>query len=363
MVAGLLLPLLLGSFGAIVAIAVGAWFAQRRAREDEAEEHMAAHTASGRWLEDDALGGGRRGLSPELLKEVRRIHIKTGHRVTEVMSGEYRSIFKGRGMEFEEVREYVPGDDVRTIDWNVTARMQRPFVKEFREERELVVMILVDISASGDFGTSGSTKNKVAAQLAATLAFAAVRNNDKVGLILFSDRIERFVAPKRGRGHVWRVIKEILECERRGSGTDLAEALSFLSRVVRRKSIVFLVSDFLAGNAGTPGSLESKEFSTALRLVNRRHDLVVFHVTDPRERTMPDVGFLALEDAETGQSTWIDTASATVRTRFADKAAERSQHLARSLRRLDVDLVELSTNEGVAEPLMRYFRQRERRAR
>ncbi len=360
MVAGLLLPLLLGLIGAFASVLLGAWFAQRRARDDEAEVHAAAHTVAGRWLDDDALGGGRKGLSPELLKEVRRIHIKTGHRVTEVMSGEYRSIFKGRGMEFEEVREYVPGDDVRTIDWNVTARMQRPFVKEFREERELVVMILVDISASGDFGTRGSTKNKVAAQLAATLAFAAVRNNDKVGLILFSDRIERFVAPKRGRGHVWRVIKEILECERRGSGTDLAEALSFLSRVVRRKSIVFLVSDFLAGSSG---SVEGKEFSTALRLVNRRHDLVVFHVTDPRERSLPDVGFLALEDAETGQSTWIDTASATVRRRYEQKAAERSEHLAKSLRRLDVDLVELSTDEGVAEPLMRYFRRRERRAR
>ncbi len=363
MVAGLLLPLLLGFLGALAAIAAGAWFARRRTKEDEVSEHAAAHTVAGRWLEEDALGGGRRGLSPELLREVRRIHIKTGHRVTEVMSGEYRSIFKGRGMEFEEVREYVPGDDVRTIDWNVTARMQRPFVKEFREERELVVMILVDISASGDFGTKGSTKNKVAAQLAATLAFAATRNNDKVGLILFSDRIERFVAPKRGRGHVWRVIKEILECERRGSGTDLAEALSFLSRVVRRKSIVFLVSDFLAGKAGTPGSLESKEFTTALRLVNRRHDLVVFHVTDPRERTMPDVGFLALEDAESGQTAWIDTASAAVRKRYETKAKERGLLLAKSLRRLDVDLVELSTDEGVAGPLMRYFRQRDRRVR
>ena len=358
MVAGLLIPFLLGCLGALVAVVVGVAFARRREQRDDAEK-VAAHTATGRWLDEGALGGGRKGLSPELLREVRRIHIKTGHRVTEVMAGEYRSIFKGRGMEFEEVREYVPGDDVRTIDWNVTARMQRPFVKEFREERELVVMILVDISASGDFGTKGSTKNKVAAQLAATLAFAATRNNDKVGLILFSDRIERFVAPKRGRGHVWRVIKEILDCERRGSGTDLAEALSFLSRVVRRKAVVFLVSDFLTGSQ--LGAADDD--ATALRLVNRRHDLVVFHVTDPRERSLPDVGFLALEDAESGQTAWIDTASPTVRKRYADKAAERSAALSKSLRRLDVDLVELSTDEGVAGPLMRYFRQRERRMR
>jgi len=357
-IADLLLPLLLGAIGALAAIATGVAFARRTERkQEEANEHIAAHAATGRWLDDGALGGGR-GLSPELMREVKRIHIKTGHRVTEVMSGEYRSVFKGRGMEFEEVREYVPGDDVRTIDWNVTARMQRPFVKEFREERELVVMILVDISASGDFGTKGSTKNKVAAQLAATLAFAATRNNDKVGLILFSDRIERFVAPKRGRGHVWRVIKEILDCERRGSGTDLGEALSFLSRVVRRKSVVFLVSDFLTGSG-----VSTDDYAIPLRLVNRRHDLVVFHVTDPRERALPDVGFLALEDAESGQTAWIDTASPTVRKRYADKAVERSRELQKSLRRLDVDLVELSTDEGVSGPLMRYFRQRERRMR
>ncbi|MCO4768534.1 MAG: DUF58 domain-containing protein [Deltaproteobacteria bacterium] len=288
------------------------------------------------------------------MAEVRRIHIHTGHRVTEAMGGEYRSVFKGRGMEFEEVREYVPGDDVRTIDWNVTARMQRPFVKEFREERELVVMILVDISASGDFGTKGSTKNEVAARLAATLAFAAVRNNDKVGLLLFSDRIERFVPPKKGRGHVWRVIKEVLDCERRGTGTDLAEALSFLSKVVRRKAVVFLVSDFLA---------EADDLATPLRLVNRRHDLVVFHISDPRERALPDVGFLALEDAESGASAWIDTSSRSVRERYESQAEARMTALATRLRRLNVDLVQLSTDQGVAGPLTRYFRQRERRLR
>ena len=354
MPAALLGPLLLALAGAVAAVAVGVWLATRRSkREEERRQARAGHEATGRWLDDDALGGGR-GLSPELMAEVRRIHIQTGHRVNEAMGGEYRSVFKGRGMEFEEVREYVPGDDVRTIDWNVTARMQRPFVKEFREERELVVMILVDISASGDFGTKGSTKNEVAARLAATLAFAAVRNNDKVGLILFSDRIERFVAPKKGRGHVWRVIKEILDCERRGSGTDLGEALGFLSKVVRRKAVVFLVSDFLA---------EADDLGTPLRLVNRRHDLVVFQISDPRERALPDVGFLALEDAESGASTWVDTSSRAVRQRYEAGAQARDKDLAQRLKRLNVDLVSLSTDEGVARPLTRYFRMRERRIR
>jgi uncharacterized protein (DUF58 family) len=352
--AALLGPLLLATAGAIAAVVLGVWFARVHTRAQAAREQaVASHAATGRWLDDGALGGGR-GLSPELMAEVRRIHIHTGQRVTEVMAGEYKSLFKGRGMEFEEVREYVPGDDVRTIDWNVTARMQRPFVKEFREERELVVMILVDISASGDFGTRGSTKNEVAARLAATLAFAAVRNNDKVGLILFSDRIERFVPPKKGRGHVWRVIKEILDCERRGSGTDLAEALSFLTKVVRRKAVVFLVSDFLS---------EADDLATPLRLVNRRHDLVVFQISDPRERALPDVGFLALEDAESGAATWIDTSSSAVRARYAQRAQARSADLATRLRRLRVDLVQISTDEGVVGPLTRYFRQRERSMR
>jgi len=352
--AALLGPFLLALAGALGAVVAGVWLAQsRNKREQERKQADAAHAATGRWLEEGALGGGR-GLSPELMAEVQRIHIHTGQRVTEVMAGEYKSMFKGRGMEFEEVREYVPGDDVRAIDWNVTARMQRPFVKEFREERELVVMILVDISASGDFGTKGSTKNEVAARLAATLAFAAVRNNDKVGLILFSDRIERFIPPKKGRGHVWRVIKEILDCERRGSGTDLAEALSFLTKVVRRKSIVFLVSDFLA---------EADDLATPLRLVNRRHDLTVFHISDPRERALPDVGFLALEDAESGATAWIDTSSSAVRSRYEKQAKVRALELEGRLRRLRVDLVHLSTDEGVAGPLMRYFRQRERSLR
>jgi len=345
-------PLFLAAAGAALAAMVGWRLAlwQRRRMDDQAARSSEQDEA-GRWLAEGAMGGARGGVSAEMLAQVRRLHITTGHQVNDLMAGEYTSIFKGRGMEFEEVREYVPGDDIRTIDWNVTARMQSPYVKEFREERELVVMILVDISRSGDFGTTGRLKNEVAAELAATLAFAATRNNDKVGLLLFTDRIERFIPPKKGRGHVWRVIREILDCERRGQGTDLAAALSLLNRVVRRKAVVFLVSDFLVEG----------DFETPLRIANRRHDLVVFRITDPREHTLPDVGFVAVEDAEDGRRAWLDTNSSKVRSSFSQEAERRSQQLKTRLKRLKVDLVELSTAEAVAPPLTRYFRQRERR--
>jgi len=347
-------PLLLATIGAFLATAVGWRLARwRQRRMDEAAAQVAAHHEGGRWLPEGAMGGAQGGMSAEMLAQVRRLHISTGHQVNDLMAGEYTSVFKGRGMEFEEVREYVPGDDIRTIDWNVTARMQSPYVKEFREERELVVMILVDISRSGDFGTSGRLKNEVAAELAATLAFAATRNNDKVGLLLFTDRVERFIPPKKGRGHVWRVIREIMACERQGRGTDLSEALSFLNRVLRRKAVVFLVSDFLV----------EEDFETPLRIVNRRHDLVVFRITDPREHSLPNVGFVAVEDAEDGRRAWLDTNSKSVRTSFASEALKRSKELTTRLKRLKIDLVELSTNEGVAPPLTRYFRTRERRAR
>ena len=354
MPAALLGPLLLGITLAVASVGVGVVAArarERRLRESDARSR--ASDVGGRWVAEDALGGTTAGLSPELMRQVRQIHIRTGHQVTELMAGDYTSVFKGRGMEFEEVREYVPGDDVRTIDWNVTARMQHPYVKEFREERELVVMILVDISRSGDFGTVGRPKNELAAEVAASLAFAATRSNDKVGLLLFTDRIERFIPPKKGRGHVWSVIREILRHERQGRGTDVAEALAFLSRVLRRKAVVFLISDFLADG----------DFEPALRLVNRRHDLVVFHISDPRERELPDVGFLAVEDAEDGRRLFVDTSSKRVRDQVKCSAAERSLDLVKQLRRLDVDLVQLSTDEGVAGPLVRYFRTRERRIR
>lgn len=353
MPAALLGPLLLALVGAACAVAAGVWLAQAQERRQAKASQQHFEHDGGRWLEDGALGGAGGGLSAEVLAQVRRLHIRTRRQVDHLVAGEYTSVFKGRGMEFEEVREYVPGDDVRAIDWNVTARMQRPFVKEFREEREMVVMILVDVSRSGDFGTTGRLKSELAAELAATLAFTATRNNDKVGLVLFTDRVERFVPPQKGRGHVWRVIREILLHERRGRGTDLGEALDFLNRLVRRKAVVFVISDFL----------ETGGWERALRLANRRHDLVVFRVSDPRESKLPDVGFIAVEDAEDGRRAWLDTGSATVRKRWALEARKRSEQLQTELRRLNVDLVEMSTDESVSAPLVRYFRQRERRAR
>jgi uncharacterized protein (DUF58 family) len=347
-------PLVMAFAGAVLCVLLGwAWATWQNERDDAARRKRGGRLRSGRWLEEGALGGARGGVSAELLAQVRRLHITTRHQVSDLMAGEYTSVFKGRGMEFEEVREYVPGDDVRSIDWNVTARMQHPYVKEFREERELVVMLLVDVSPSGDFGTAGRPKNELAAELAATLAFAATSNNDKVGLILFTDRIERFVPPKKGRGHVWRVIREILDCERHGAGTDVGEALSFLNRVVNRKAVVFLISDFLSKD----------DFEQQLRVANRRHDLVLFRIQDPRERAMPDVGFVALEDAEDGRTVWLDTASKKARNSYAAGARKASAELQTRLKRLDVDLVEMTTDEGVAAPLTRYFRTRERRAR
>ena len=212
------------------------------------------------------------------------------------MAGEYESAFRGRGMEFEEVREYQPGDDVRTIDWNVTARMGKPYIKLFREERELIVMLLVDISASGQFGTVKKLKKEVAAEVAALLAYTAIRNNDKVGLILFSDHVEKYVPPKKARGHGWRVIQEILSFEPQGRQTDIAQALDYLGRVVRKRCICFLLSDFLASG-----------FEKPLRLSNKRHDVVAVSISDPREFELPKVGFVELEDAETGEDVLLDT--------------------------------------------------------
>jgi uncharacterized protein (DUF58 family) len=352
--AALLGPTLLALAGATAACMLGWQLARWQALRREGHKATSEGGSSGgRWLPEGALGGAGGGISAELMKQVQRIHITTKHQVNDLMAGEYSSVFKGRGMEFEEVREYFPGDDVRNIDWNVTARMQTPYVKEFREERELVVMILVDISGSGDFGTTGRLKNELAAELAATLAFAATRNNDKVGLILFTDRVECFVPPKKGRGHVWRLIREVLHHEREGRGTNLSEALSFLNRVLRRKAVVFLVSDFL----------DEEDFEKPLRIANRRHDLVVFNIGDPREAEMPDVGFVAVEDAEDGRHDWIDTSSKKVRKRYAAAAAARRTKLTTQLRKLDVDLVTLSTAEDASGPLSRYFRSRERRGR
>jgi uncharacterized protein (DUF58 family) len=289
-------------------------------------------------------------IPEEVLRKIHLIHIRTKHLVNDIMAGEYESAFRGRGMEFEEVREYQPGDDVRTIDWNVTARMGRPYVKLFREERELIVMLLVDISASGQFGTVKKLKKEVAAEVAALLAYTAIRNNDKVGLILFSDHVEKYVPPKKARGHGWRVIREILSFEPRGCRTDIAQALDYLGRVVRKRCICFLLSDFL-----------DQGFEKPLRLSNKRHDVVAVNISDPREFALPRVGIVELEDAETGRELLIDTSDTYLRRRYEETRHQEENDLRKLFRSMDLDSVSLSTHVSYTEPLLAFFRRREKR--
>jgi uncharacterized protein (DUF58 family) len=289
-------------------------------------------------------------IPKEVLKKVRQIEIRTNREVTDVLGGQYHSVFKGRGMEFEEVREYLPGDEVRSIDWNVTARFGHPYIKKFREERELTVMLVVDVSASGQFGSVRQSKNELAAELAAVLAFSAIRNNDKVGVILFTDRVEKYIAPKKGRRHVLRVIREILAFGPQGTGTDLGLALDYLNRVQRRRAVCFLISDF-----------QDEDFQKKLRVAGKRHDLVALSVRDPREEELPPVGLVELRDAETGERALVDTFDQTVRDSFAGKAKQRLDSLRQLFRSTAVDQVEIRCDEDYMRPLIRFFRMRERR--
>ena len=295
----------------------------------------------------------------EILSRVRRLEVKTRRLVEETMAGQYHSVFKGRGMDFEEVREYLPGDEVRSIDWNVTARTGRPFVKKFTEERELTLLLLLDLSASGRFGSGSRSKRELAAEVASVLAFSAIRNQDRVGLVLFTDRVEKFIAPAKGRSHVLRVVRESLFFEPEHTGTDLLAAVEFANRVVPRRAVAFLISDFLLpGNEkGLPEPVRR-----ALTLANRRHDLVALSTTDPRERELPDVGFVTLDDAETGEQLEIDTSNPGLRRRYARAAQTHAEALSQSLRGCGVDLLELSTDEPYLPALQRFFRGRARRA-
>src|SRR5499426_903559 len=271
-------------------------------------------------------------LTREQLKAVRKIQIRTSHLVTDLFGGQYQSVFKGRGMEFAEVRLYQPGDDVRTIDWNVTARTGVPHVKRFMEERELTVMLLVDASASTRFGSVRQLKSTLAAELAAVLAFSAITNNDKVGLVMFTDRVELALPPRKGTHHVLRVIREILSARPTGRGTDLPGALEHLERVTSRRCVTFVVSDFL-----------DRQWERALRIAARRHDVIAVVLDDPRERELPAVGLVELEEAETGERYVVDTGSATVRAAFAQTAAAARTERDRTLRAADVDTVEVRT--------------------
>jgi len=291
-------------------------------------------------------------IPKEILKKVRRLEIQTRALVNDVFSGEYHSVFKGRGMEFAEVREYAIGDDIRNIDWNVTARTGHPFVKVFDEERELTVMLLVDASSSGEFGTQQQMKGDIAAEICALLAFSAIKNNDKVGLIIFTDRLEKFVPPKKGRTHVLRVLREVLYHKPEGRETNIAMALEYLNRVIRRKAVVFLVSDFLSAG-----------YEKALRVASKKHDVVAVPITDPRETEIPNVGLVELEDAETGEVYLLDTTSAANRQAFAREAARRGKLREKTLRSIKVDPVDIYTDKPYIEPLVRFFKMRAKRFR
>jgi len=291
-------------------------------------------------------------IPKEILKKVKRIEIQTRGLVNDVFSGEYHSVFKGRGMEFSEVREYQIGDDIRLIDWNVSARMGHPFVKVFEEERELTVMLLVDVSSSVDFGTFERMKGEIAIEICALLAFSAIKNNDKVGLIIFTDRIEKFVPPKKGKTHVLRVLRELLYHEPKGKGTDISLALEYLSRVITRRSVVFLVSDFI-----------SEDYQKAMQTANKRHDLVAITITDPREIELPNIGLVELEDAETGEIIMLDTADLTTRQAFTRETSISREERDRNFRSMNVDSIDINTDVSYIEPLIKFFRMRAKRFR
>ncbi|KKO19458.1 MAG: DUF58 domain-containing protein [Candidatus Brocadia sp.] len=289
-------------------------------------------------------------VTKDILKKIQQIEIHTRHLVNESFIGEYHSVFKGRGMEFDEVREYQPGDEIRTIDWNVTARMGRPFIKRYVEERELTVMLLVDVSASGNFGSVRQLKNEIAIEVCALLAFSAIRNNDKVGMIMFTDRIEKFIPPKKGAKHVLRVIRELLCAEPAGKGTNISVALEYMDKISTRRTISFLVSDFLAS-----------DYAHALRIANKRHDVIAITVIDPREQELPNVGFVELRDAESGEILLVDTANPLARKEFCALNARQRQERTRLFRSMGVDEIVISTDRHYVEPIVRFFRVREKR--
>ena len=293
---------------------------------------------------------GLQERTAEILKKIRTLEIKTKGLVETVFAGDYHSVFKGRGMNFEDVREYQPGDEIRAIDWNVTARLGTAFVKKFTEERELTVMLIVDVSASGNFGSATQSKRELAAEVACLLAFSAIRNNDKVGLILFTDRVELFIPPKKGRSHTLRLIREILFFQPEGCGTDPALALDYLNKIITRRAVIFFISDF-----------QAPDFSRALAVSGRRHDFVAIQIHDEREKVLPNIGIITLEDAETGEQIEINTADRATRTRFGDLADEQAAALSRTLRRSNIDAIALRTSEDYLPALRSFFKQREHR--
>ena len=283
----------------------------------------------------------------ELLKKVRRIEIKTKGLSNQIFSGEYQTAFKGRGMSFSEVRNYNYGDDVRNIDWNVTARTGEPYVKIFEEERELTVMLVIDVSPSSYFGTDTQLKNEILTEISAVLAFSAINNNDKVGVIFFSDRIEKFIPPKKGKPHILRIIRELINFEPTGKGTNISIALEYLNNIIKKRSIAFLLSDFFA-----------KEYETSLRIAARRHDIIGVHLYDHREKEIPNVGLVRVIDAETGQKIWLDTSSKAIRSKYQQWFQDNYEYLTKTFRKSGASVMSIQTNESYVNALLKFFKQR-----
>lgn len=289
-------------------------------------------------------------LSPELLKTIKKIQVKTNHMVNDIMAGEYVSAFKGRGMEFSEVREYQPGDDVRLIDWNVTARMNQPFIKEFIEERELTLMLLVDVSSSGSFGSDQKFKNEIAAEVASIIAFAAIKNNDKIGLIIFSDKIEHHIPPKKGKAHIWNIIRTILSFKPEGKGTNLALPLEYLLKIQKKKATTFLISDF-----------QDTNYEQQLKLANQKFDLIAINIIDPREETLPDVGMVFLEDLETGKTLLVNTHDPQMLKEHQKRCSQKKQDRKKFFNSIGIDTIEIFTNKSLTDPIIKYFKFREKK--
>jgi uncharacterized protein (DUF58 family) len=294
-------------------------------------------------------------LPADLIKKIKKVHIRTGRTVNTLMAGQYKSVFRGAGIEFEEVRDYSPGDEVKSIDWKVSARLGRPFIKRYREERELIVMLLVDLSASGRFGTRQGTKQEIAAETAAILAFNAIRNNDKVGAILFTDQVEHYIPPKKGSGHVWRVIKEIFSHTPQHRGTDISGAVGFLGRVCRKRSVAFVISDFIQ-----PGG---PVVDRQMRAVSGTHELIQVRISDPGEFALPGAGIVTIQDLESGRWMLVDASHARTRQRYAEQMTAAYQAVSGQFKAAGLDCIDIRATESVADTLTRYFRVRERRKR
>ena len=287
----------------------------------------------------------------EIVKKVRKIEIKTRGLSNQIFSGEYHSVFKGRGMSFSEVREYQYGDDIRSIDWNVTARMNHPYIKIFEEERELTVMLLIDVSGSNDFGSGNQLKAEMVTEIAAVLAFSAIQNNDKVGVIFFSDKIEKFIPPKKGTTHILRIIRELVDFRRTSNKTEIAEALKYFTNVVKKKCTAFLISDFI-----------DEKYEDALKITNRKHDLIAIQAFDHLERNLPQAGLVRMRDAETGKRMWIDTSNVAVRHHYSEYFTQFDKNLHETFKRCGVDFATVCTNHDYVRPLINLFKKREGRA-